>query len=1194
MKLIGKKDVTAKQGHIFKLSIRTIMVSIFLLLTIAVSVITAYLSFRYSAKSAELLVAYSSTKLNSNIQEEITDYFMPPDEINNMNANLIGAHLLDATNQANLMKQFSIQIKAHNSVNSISFGNSSGGIANAGIDRVTNKYYVIYTDKFKSGVFNKYTIDNNGDKTRLITRIPNFDARTRPWYKNAQNKAGVVWSDVYLITTGDDLGITASKAVRDENNQLTGVVCVDLFLSDISIFLESLDLGVGGQAFIMDKNGLLIASSKKDKLFNTDSKNKISSRIKATESESVLIRTTATNLKGKNTDFTNIVREKDFDVILDDKTYLAHVTPFSAIASQQWLIVSVIPKITYMAQVYTNNRITIYLIFVVLLLSIVLAVLLARMISNPILGLDKKVRAISQGEWQSEPIPSRISEIDDLAVEIYRMKTTIQSTIENLSSEITERKQAEKTLSESEENFRLLFDTVDDMIFVGSHAGEIIYSNPAVKKQLGYTADELAKMHILSLNQAEQRAEAEAIFEALFKGELNMCPLPLQHKNGSLIPMENRVWAGKWSGVDCVFCISKDLTQEQENLQKFQLLFENNPSPMALNSFPDMKFTDVNNAWLKLLGFTRAEVIGKTDCELDILMQAGKQEELAHQLLTTGAISNVELHAKRKDGTMVTGIFSGELIEQRGEKFFLTGMVDITERKKTELLLQDIIDKNPISIQIVDAEGYTVLSNAACVKLFGNAPPPEFCVFDDFQIKQQGQEELLQKAKSGEVVFLPDMYYNIREFNPDFPDKPIWIKVVIFPIKKSDGTPERFVMMHEDITLRKLAEKTLIAAKESAEESDRLKSSFLANMSHELRTPLSGILGFSELLRAQLQNEDNREMADMIHASGSRLLNTLNLVLDLSRIEANMQEIHRTTIDVNKLLSSVVKLFEPVAVKKGLKLTFVPDNPKLFMLSDSYMLEHIFNELISNAIKYTDTGSVTILTNILIAEEDSRLVIEVRDTGIGIPMDNQAAAFDAFRQVSEGWGRSFEGTGLGLTICKKYVTMLGGEIMLESDLGCGSRFSVSFPADILQPEPGINTTDSNLTPSEAASGVAKQQLPKILLVDDDDMTHILVTQMLRGVVEIDYAATGAEGIMLLTGNTYAVVLLDINLKAGLSGFDVLKEIRKLPKYNGIPIIAITAYAMMGDKEVFLSQGFTDYLSKPFTGNRLSGIIQKWL
>jgi len=250
--------------------------------------------------------------------------------------------------------------------------------------------------------------------------------------------------------------------------------------------------------------------------------------------------------------------------------------------------------------------------------------------------------------------------------------------------DITDRKQAEDALRESQENFLTLFETIDDIILVGTPDGKIIYANAAALRKLGYTVDELKAMHILDLNPKSQRREAERILSEIFKGERNTCPLPLEKKDGTLIPTETRVWYGKWSDTDCMFTVCKDLSREQEALQKFDRFFELNPNPLAVSSIPDRTFLDINESFLSTLGFSRDEVIGKSSADLAIFVDSETQREIAQKLQTEGQVSNIELRFRRKNGTILEGIFSGKTIDSQGQKYFLTAMLDITERKRVE------------------------------------------------------------------------------------------------------------------------------------------------------------------------------------------------------------------------------------------------------------------------------------------------------------------------------------------------------------------------------------------------------------------------------------------------------------------------------------------------------------------------------
>jgi len=250
--------------------------------------------------------------------------------------------------------------------------------------------------------------------------------------------------------------------------------------------------------------------------------------------------------------------------------------------------------------------------------------------------------------------------------------------------DITARKQAEAALRDSETNFRTFFESMTDLIFVGTREGRILFSNTSVTRTLGYSAEELATMQVLDVHPEERRKEAEEIFGAMFRGERNSCPLPLVRKDGSLVPVETRIWFGQWNGAKCLFGISKNLSAEVEAQQRFERLFRNNPTLLALSTLPERRFFDVNDAFLRTLGYSRSEILGRTAAELGLFAHPEQQEALAEQLQTEGRINDVEMQIRRKDGALLAGLFSGEIIVSQGQQFFLSVMIDITERKLAE------------------------------------------------------------------------------------------------------------------------------------------------------------------------------------------------------------------------------------------------------------------------------------------------------------------------------------------------------------------------------------------------------------------------------------------------------------------------------------------------------------------------------
>ncbi len=240
-----------------------------------------------------------------------------------------------------------------------------------------------------------------------------------------------------------------------------------------------------------------------------------------------------------------------------------------------------------------------------------------------------------------------------------------------------ERKRTEIRLKATEDNFNNFFSVIDDMIFVGDPKGNIYYTNTAVSRTLGYSIEELKKMHILAVHSKNHRKEAELIFSEMFNGKRDICPLPLQRKDGVLVPVETRVWFGKWDGKDCIFGISKNLSKEQEALQKFNKLFDNNPALMAVSTVDDGKYVNVNSAFLQTLGFSSEEVIGNTSEKLDLFIDSVKKKEVQEELKRNKKIKNYVLKIKAKNGKIINGLFSGDIIESQGVQYFLTVMLNL-------------------------------------------------------------------------------------------------------------------------------------------------------------------------------------------------------------------------------------------------------------------------------------------------------------------------------------------------------------------------------------------------------------------------------------------------------------------------------------------------------------------------------------
>jgi signal transduction histidine kinase/ActR/RegA family two-component response regulator len=379
-------------------------------------------------------------------------------------------------------------------------------------------------------------------------------------------------------------------------------------------------------------------------------------------------------------------------------------------------------------------------------------------------------------------------------------------------------------------------------------------------------------------------------------------------------------------------------------------------------------------------------------------------------------------------------------------------------------------------------------------------------------------------------------------------------------------------ILAKEIEDRKTIEAELIKAA-------KLKSSFLANMSHEIRTPINGILGLTNAVLDSDISADNRRSLDLVRKSGEHLFSLLNDILDFSKIDAGKLEFEELDFNLPDFLSDTIEMHKLSASKKGLPIQFVthgtlPDQIK----SDPTRLRQIINNLLSNAIKFTPQGEVRLEVRALPTAQESdqvRLEFQVSDTGIGIPGDKQNEIFGSFSQADASTSRKYGGSGLGLSICKRLIELMGGQIRFESNPGVGTRFAF----DLL-----VKKSHAQL-PRESGAVVEKYLFKKtfrVLVAEDNAVNQVVTGKMLQKIgITPDFVANGKEVVEVLSTTNYDAVLMDCQMPE-MDGFEATRLIREREKGtdNHIKIIAMTASAMKGDKEKCLLSGMDDYLSKP--------------
>ena len=754
--------------------------------------------------------------------------------------------------------------------------------------------------------------------------------------------------------------------------------------------------------------------------------------------------------------------------------------------------------------------------------------------------------------------------------------------------EITQRKQDDEALKKSEARYKAVSHSASDAIITANSNGIIIDWNKSAEIIFGYTEAEIIGKPLTLLMEDKYHSIHKDGFRVTADSKVTGSTVELSglKKNGKFFPMELSL--SKWDTAEGLFFtaiirdISKRISDQKElaNSRNFLDRIINSLSDPVFVKDINHKYVLVNDKYCEFIGQKKADLIGKGDIdffpkeEVDVFI--AKDNEVFETQMDN---INEELFTD-SSGDLFTIITKKSLyINDAGEKFIVGIIRDITEMKKAEALLVEnerVLRESQkvagLGNYELDLKSYIWNSSEVLDDIFGidksfvhsienwvGIVHPDFRkIMNDyfFHIAKEGlkfdKEYKFIRQNDGEVRWAHGL--GVIKFD-------------------DNSNPVKLIGTVQDITERKLLQDALIAAKEKAEASDKLKTAFLNNISHEIRTPLNGILGFGEMVtQPGITHDNKKKFLGHLQKSTKRLINTVTDYMDISLIVSGGLQVNPEVVDLSKLIRKVSEEFTDPALNNGVKFIQSIDTTceGISVITDSELIEKALYHLIGNAFKFTQNGFV----KVSLMKTQDRIQIEVIDSGIGISNESQKYIFDIFRQGSEGIGRSFEGNGLGLSIAKGLIELLGGVLSVNSVTNEGSSFNISLPYSGTAAKKSKTRNESN------------GKAPVLLIAEDDESNMFLLEIYFRDMdrVKLYKASDGQEAFNMCRNNPEInLVLLDLKMPV----IDGYKAAGMIKMHNpDTKIIALTAYAMSGDEHRAIDVGCDDYVSKPVVLDKL--------
>ncbi len=818
-------------------------------------------------------------------------------------------------------------------------------------------------------------------------------------------------------------------------------------------------------------------------------------------------------------------------------------------------------------------------------------------------------------------------------------------------TDITKQKEAEKALIENEKRFRTIVNNVKEALYVHDLEGNFIDCNEEHQKLTGYTFEELQKLAPRELLADKERKTMEMRLNELKQKEHLLFESKIKTKKGQIVPVEVSANIINYKNKKAILISGRDMTERlqqkkklKESEARFRTMADNIPDAIYIHTL-DGTILDTNNKALQMLGYSRDELLTKTPLDLSANYFSKDEYNQITEALKQNKVYIFEDAHITKDNKKIPVEVTITIIQYFGEPAIFSVVHNISERKQAEKEQSKLIDQlNYLSksatkfISFQNNEDiYRYLGKSLSEVLYDSLIVVSEYVNDEFKLvdffgaddetinlfetitgvslsekKFVPTDERLALYKTGHLEKIGELetffenYYNtnkIKEFDKKHPIKEACIigvnhkdkllagiaLLLTKPLSTIDIEFTQALIYQASIALqRKMHENELIVAKTQAEIANKSKSSFLTNISHEIRTPLNTIMGFTEILRNSIEDEQKKSYLSSIASSGKSLLTIINDILDLSKIESGTMTIQHIPISVKTLLSDMEFLLQNEATNKGLDFRIIIDDkmPALIKL-DQGRLRQILHNLISNAIKFTKKGYVELRAETKnMKKESTDILFYVTDTGIGISEEKIQQVLEPFQQGDTRDARKYEGTGMGLSIAKKLTEMLNGELHIKSQINKGSTFIVHLKNIKI---PATKPDDTQIETKNL-----RFNKERILLVEEDENQMEIIQSLITKNNLMAFVAKTGEQAFAFT-HEFEPELIIINLTTQTqNSIGTAKAIRSVEKFAKTPIIGITNQQSTDFEKSEKAQFFSEIIHPPFTEEQLLKLIVKYI